>query len=89
MQYKIEEIVRDLSNIELLIQGADGQVADNKETNVEELDKKINEEKDKIVALIGKLNSEILVSKATTCKDALDDLKRIKKKFDESIKKLG
>lgn len=86
---KIEEILKEIGNIESLINQSDASAGDNKEQNVDELDKKINEEKEKILLQVGKLNSESLTSKTTTCKEALDELHKIKKKQDESTKKLN
>jgi hypothetical protein len=76
-------------NIDEEITKTEGQVAEGKEQNVEELDKKINEEKEKIVLLIQKLGSETLTSKATSNKEALDELGKVKKKNDECLKKLN
>lgn len=56
---------------------------------MEDLDKKINEEKEKIVGHIEKLQSENLMSKATPFNTALEELSKIKKKFDDSVKRLN
>lgn len=56
---------------------------------MEDLDKKINEEKEKIVNHIDKLQSESLMSKATPFNTALEELNKIKKKFDDSGKRLN
>lgn len=77
-----------MNDLDTLISNSEGQIADSKENNVEELDKKINEEKEKIVAQIEKLTSESLMSKATIAKEALDELSKIKKKADDSVKRL-
>ena len=89
LQYKIESITQDIVEVETLLQEKEGEAALNKETNVEELDKKISEEKEKIVSHNEKLGSESLMTKNTPFKEALDELAKIKKKFDESVKRLG
>jgi len=48
------------------------------------------EEQEKVQALIEKVQtSEILIRSDTPAKDALDEASKIKKRFDESVKKLG
>lgn len=89
LQLKIEEILKELGNVEALITQSETTAADCKEQNVEQLDQKINEEKEKISVQVSKLNSESLTSKITTCKEALDELGKIKKKQDECSKKLN
>lgn len=88
IQSALDEITRDLGILEQDIANAQGSVEENKDTNVEELDKKINEERDKISQYIDKLKSETLISKDTTNKEALDELAKIKKRSDESVKKI-
>lgn len=56
---------------------------------MEELDRKINEEKEKINNHNEKITSETLMSKATPFNTAIDELNKIKKKFDESTKRLN
>jgi hypothetical protein len=67
----------------------EGAAADKKEENVEQLDQKINEEKEKIFGHIEKLNGENLMNKNTKFSEALDEINKIKKKFDQSVKMLG
>jgi dynein heavy chain len=73
--------------VESAITTADGQVAEHKESNLEELTKKINEEREKISTQNEKLSSENLLTKSTPFKEALDELARTKKKFDESVRR--
>lgn len=86
---KLELIVTNIAEVEELLAKSEGGVAEQKETNVEELDRKINEEKEKITGHIEKLGSEALMSKATPFGTALDELAKAKKKFDESVKRLN
>ena len=86
---KLELIVTNITEVENLIAQAEGSIAESKENNVEELDKKINEEKEKIMGHIDKLTSENLMSKATPFNTAIEELNKIKKKFDDSGKRLN
>ena len=87
LQGKLEQIQLDLNDVESAIVHADGQVAEHKENNLEELTKKINEEKEKVTVQNEKLSSENLLTKSTPFKEALDELARTKKKFDESVRR--
>jgi hypothetical protein len=59
-------------------------VKENRATNVEELDKRINDEKGKITEQVEKIGSDTLMTSVTPFKEALDELNRIKKRTDES-----
>jgi len=57
---------------------------------LEELEKRVLEEQEKVQALIEKVTtSETLIRADTPAKEALDEAARIKKRFDESVKRLG
>jgi len=57
---------------------------------LEELDKRVLEEQEKVQALIEKVTtSETLIRADTPAKEALDEAARIKKRFDESVKRLA
>ena len=57
---------------------------------MEELEKRVLEEQEKVQALIEKVTtSETLIRADTLAKEALDEAARIKKRFDESVKRLG
>lgn len=86
---KLELIVTNIADVESLIAQAEGGIAESKDNNVEELDKKINEEKEKIMNHIDKIQSESLMSKGTPFNTAIEELNKIKKKFDDSVKRLN
>lgn len=57
---------------------------------MEELEKRVLEEQEKVQALIEKVTtSETLIRADTPAKEALEEATRIKKRFDESVKRLG
>lgn len=57
---------------------------------MEDLQKKVLEEQEKVQGLIQKVTeSPILTDAETPAKEALDEANKIKKKFDESVKKLS
>ena len=86
---RIDDITQLLQEVENMTQKCRGDCTEQKERNVEELDKIINVEKERIVSIIDRLNGEVLLTKTTTFKEALDDLGKIKKKCDESVKRLN
>lgn len=66
------------------------EIVSKKEENVEELAKKIIEEQEKVQGLIEEvLTSETLIRADTTTKDALEKASKIKKNFDDRVKKLA
>ena len=90
LQSKIEGLTTELTEVEALIIKAEEETSESRENNVEELGKKVVEEQEKVQALIEKVQtSEILIRSDTPAKDALDEASKIKKRFDESVKKLG
>lgn len=55
---------------------------------MEELDRKINEERVRISELVEKIKTGRLISNDTLNKEALDELGKVKKKYDETVKKI-
>ena len=74
LQISIEKIGLEILDIEKLIETSEASVADNKETNVEELDKRINEEKTKILSHMEKISNESLMTSITPHKESLEEL---------------
>lgn len=75
-----------MERVEKKIVEAEESTAGAKDINVEELDKRIADEQEKVVALIEKItNSETLIRAGTPSKEALDEASKIKKKFDSSV----
>jgi len=65
-------------------------VTEQREQNVEDLGKKVVDEQNKVSELIEKVaQSETLIRADTPAKEALDEAAKIKRKFDESVKKLA
>mmetsp|Transcript_11712 Transcript_11712/g.17850 ORF Transcript_11712/g.17850 Transcript_11712/m.17850 type:complete len:417 (-) Transcript_11712:9814-11064(-) len=90
LQSKIEGLTTELADIEMLITKAEEETKESRDNNVEELGKRVIEEQEKVMALIEKVTtSEILIRADTPAKEALDEASKIKKRFDESVKKLG
>lgn len=89
LQNKIEDIQKDILDVEGIIATAEGGVQDNKDGYVVEVDNRITEEKDKLAQHIEKLSGEQLMSSSTESADALKQLQRIKKDFDDSMGKLN
>lgn len=78
-----------MDEVEELITEAEQNTMQTKEGNVEELDKRIADEQEKVVALIEKIStSETLIRSTTPAKEALDEASKIKKKFDISVQRL-
>ena len=55
---------------------------------MEELDRKINEERVSISEWVEKIKPGRLISNDTLNKEALDELGKVKKKYDETVKKI-
>ena len=69
---------------------SEAECIEQKEGNVDELEKKMAEETEKIVQLIEKVTtSELLMRADTPPKEALDEAAKIKKKFDASVERLN
>ena len=69
---------------------AEEDTTEAKEGHLEELDKRVIEEAEKVQALIEKVTtSETLIRVDTPAKEALDEANRIRWKFDESVKRLA
>lgn len=61
-----------------------------REANVEELEKRVQEEQEKVAALIEKISaSETLMRASTPAKEALEEAARYKKRFDNSVERLA
>ena len=59
-----------------------------KETNVETLVSRIEEEKTRLDEYIEKSQSETLMNKDMPAKDALEELSKLKRRYDETWKKI-
>jgi hypothetical protein len=88
MQTRIEEIQGAISEIESLLSNSEGLVTDGKDNYVSEVEARIEEEKKKIVGIIAKCSEEQLMSSETDPTDAIKALNRIKKEFDDTLKKI-
>ena len=88
MQTRIEEIQGAIIEIESLLTNSEGLVTEGKDSYVSEVESRIDEEKKKIVAIIGKCSEEQLMSAETDPTDAIKALNRIKKEFDDTLKKI-
>jgi hypothetical protein len=65
-------------------------VTEQREQNIEELEKRVLEEQERVQGLIEKVGqSETLIRADTPAKEALDEAAKIKRKFDESVKRLS
>jgi len=90
LQSKIEGLAAEIAEVEVLIQQAEATTLEAKEANVDELEKRLTEEQDKVSALIQKVTtSETLIRAGTPAKEALDEAAKIKKKFDGSVERLN
>lgn len=69
---------------------SEGDTREARDGHLEELDKRVVEEAEKVQALIEKVTtSETLIRADTPAKEALDEANRIRRKFDESVKRLA
>jgi hypothetical protein len=76
--------------VEQVIGKSDADTKEAKDGHLEELDKRVVEEAEKVQALIEKVTtSETLIRADTPAKEALDEANRIRRKFDESVKRLA
>jgi len=90
LQSKIEGLGTELAEVTKLVEKAEIDVTEQREQSVEALEEKIIEEQEKVKALIEKVgDSEVLIQATTPEKEALDEAAKIKKKFDESVKRLS
>lgn len=65
-------------------------MTEQREQNIEDLEKRVVEEQERVAALIEKVaQSETLIRADTPAKEALDEAAKIKRKFDESVKRLA
>jgi len=71
-----------------LLSNSEGLVTEGKDGYVSEVESRIEEEKKKIIAIISKLSEEQLMSSETDPADSIKALNRIKKEFDDTLKKI-
>lgn len=90
LQTKIETTQTGILDIEGLIGKAEEEIVNSKQGYVEELEQKIVGEQAKVQTYIDELTSPdgIFVSTQTKIKTATDDLSKLKKKFDESVRRI-
>ena len=89
LQSKIESLGAELQEVTRLVEKAEVDVTEQREQNVEALEEKVVEEQERVRALIEKVGeSETLIRADTPAQEALDEATKIKKKFDESVKRL-
>lgn len=73
----------------MLINGAGSKITEERQVNIEQLETRIQDEQKKVQDLIENVTtSEVLLRKDTKSKEALEESKRIKKRFDDSQKRL-
>ena len=90
LQSKIEALAAEIVEVEGLLQQAAETVKEAREANIEELDKRVIEEQEKVANLIEKLSSSEQLMKAhTPAKEALDEAAKLKKRFDNSVERLS
>jgi hypothetical protein len=90
LQSKIEGLGTELAEVAKLVEKAEVDVTEQREQNVEALEEKVVEEQERVRALIEKVGeSETLIRADTPAKEALDEAAKIKRKFDESVKRLS
>ena len=89
LQSKIEQLHAEITDVQASIDKAKAETEGQKEANVEELEKKMVQEIEKVQGLIENVTTnEALIRHETLPKDALAEAEKIKKKFDESVKKV-
>lgn len=90
LQTKIETTQNGILDIEGLIVKAEDEITTSKQGYVEELEQKIIGEQAKVQTFIDELTSPdgIFLSAQTKTKTATDDLSKLKKKFDESMRRI-
>jgi hypothetical protein len=71
-----------------LLSNSEGLVTEGKDGYVSEVESRIEEEKKKIIGIISKLSEEQLMSSETDPADSIKALNRIKKEFDDTLKKI-
>lgn len=89
LQSKIESLTAELQEVAQIILTSKSNITEERESNVEDLQKKVVEEQEKVQSLIEKVSNDTLTSADTPAKEALDEAAKIKKKFDESVKRLS
>lgn len=90
LQTKIEQLGTEMSSVDEQLLAAEESIKGAREGYVEELEKKVLEEQDRVAALIEKVTtSETLLQKDTPPREALEEAGRYKKAFDKSVEKLA
>ena len=90
LQSKIEGLGTELTEVGRLVEKAEADVGEQREQNVEALEEKVVDQQERVRALIEKVGeSETLIRADTPAKEALDEAAKIKRKFDESVKRLS
>lgn len=90
LQSKIESLATEIGEVEGLLVAAETTVQEARDANVEDLEKRVIEEQEKVQALIDKATtSEALIRSTTPAKEALEEAARIKKRFDSSVERLA
>ena len=88
LQGKIDQIADSINNVTDLIKEAGTTAEGQKEENIALLAQVIQQEQEKIIDYIEKCASDTLMNKITPPKDALDELKKLKNKFESCTEKL-
>lgn len=90
LQTKIEQLHTEMNAVDDQLGEAEGSIKGAREGYVEELDKKVLEEQERVAALIEKVaTSETLLQKETPPREALEEAARYRKAFDKSVEKLA
>jgi transcription termination factor NusB len=90
LQSKIEKSTAELLEVQNMINQSKSDIVEKRESHVEDLQKKVLEEQEKVQALIEKVTtSETLIRADTPAKEALDEATKIKKNFEISVKKMS
>jgi hypothetical protein len=88
LQAKIDLLGDELYTVEDVIKKAEETATQNKDDNTASLTTVIIDEQTKITELIGKIESDTLMSKITPHKDAIFELKKLEQTFDKSLEKI-
>jgi hypothetical protein len=87
LQMRLEQITKQSHNINNVLEEAEGSVNDKKAEMIHVLEKNINDVKERMTEYTGKINVEALISASTPSAQALDELNKTKKKFDDFRKR--
>jgi hypothetical protein len=90
LQGRIDQLTIDIENTEYELHKALEDAHKEREGHVEDLEKRLFEEQEKVKLLIEDVQTNEKLTRAeTTSKEALDTAVRIRKKYDESVRKLN